>query len=72
MYGLIKNGILEQKQEDRESGFVAIHDDAICGQITSDGGKTFTDPPATPLSYQELRTNAYPSRGDQLDVIGKQ
>ena len=72
MYGLIKNGILEQKQEAKESGFVTIPDDAVCGQITSDGGKTFTDPPPTLLSSRDLRTNAYPSMGDQLDVLWKQ
>ncbi len=44
MYGKIVDGILTQKQPNPQSGFVGIPGDAICGQVTTDGGLTFTDP----------------------------
>lgn len=47
-YGLIKDGVLLGKQPNDQEGFVEIPDDAVCGQITTDGGKTFANPPLPP------------------------
>ena len=44
-YGKIVSGELIQKQPNPEAGFIEIPKDAICGQLTTDGGKTFKNPP---------------------------
>lgn len=54
-YGKITNGILVQKQPDKESGFVVIPDDAVCGQVTADGGLTFTNPPVLLQSAKDTK-----------------
>jgi len=46
-YGKITNGILVQKQPYKDAGFVVIPDDAVCGQVTADGGLTFKPPAPT-------------------------
>lgn len=48
-YGKIVAGVLKQKQPYFEPGFVVISDDAVCEQVTTDGGKTFKDPPPNVL-----------------------
>jgi len=54
-YGKITNGILVQKQPDKEAGFVAVPDDAVCGQVTADGGLTFTNPPVLLQSAKDTK-----------------
>jgi len=67
MYGLITNGILEQKQEAKDKGFVLIPDDAVCGQITTDGGKTFTSPAPTPPTFEQRNADTL-SQITALDI----
>ena len=68
-YGKVEAGILIQRQLTPEDGFIEIPDSAVCGQLTADGGKTFTNPEPWPLSYIEKRKKEYPSVTDQLDMI---
>ena len=68
MYGLIVNNVLKQKQEDGANGFVIIPDDAVCGQVTSDGGKTFVNP--VPTNAQVIEQHNKPILAE-MDVLDK-
>jgi len=68
MYGLIVNGELKQKQETKAKGFVIVPDDAICGQVTNDGGKTFTSPPLTQAQVIEQHNAPILAEMNALDM----
>lgn len=58
-YGKIVGGVLIQKDPSPSHGFVGIPEDAICGQVTSDGGKTFSNPPPPPLTVKDCHDALY-------------
>jgi len=61
MYGLIVNNVLKQKQEAKAKGFVTIPHDAICGQVTLDGGVSFTNPPLSPVQIPTASSLSLPA-----------
>ena len=70
-YVKIENGIVVQKQPDKEEGFIKVSDNVICGMIQQADG-SFIAPVPVPKPYTELRREAYPPIGDQLDAIWKE
>lgn len=52
-FGKIEDGVLVQKQPNYLEGFVAVPDDAVCGQIFKD--KKFINPEQEPPSWDEIK-----------------
>lgn len=69
-YGKIVAGVLKQKQPYAEPGFVQIPDDAVCEQVTVDGGLTFANPVPPLIERRASAWERIKAERDRRKVLG--
>jgi hypothetical protein len=69
-YGKIVAGVLKQKQPGPGPGLVEVPDNAVCEQVTADGGLTFADP-VRPLAERKAAAwERIKAERDRRKVLG--